>query len=174
MVAVVAGCDRGAAPSPSPPSSASARRAPAPSAQLAAPVAPASSAPVSLDARLAPLVGRWRGSSSVYGSVVDDRQTYTRREVELSVDPRGGFWLNLAREESYRCEATGSLGVVGDRLSMVVETSTCAAARAGDRVRFRVERVGDCVQQWSREEGRFPFEVEQLALRRVGCQVAAR
>lgn len=128
--------------------------------------------PAPLDAKLALLVGRWTGSSSVYAGVVDDHQTYTKRAIELEIDELGGWRSKLAREPSYRCEATGKLRAVDGSLSMEIETSTCSAAKPGARVQFTVERVGSCVQQWNRKQGTFPFEVEQLALRRAGCQDA--
>ncbi|MBK7584643.1 MAG: hypothetical protein IPI67_31215 [Myxococcales bacterium] len=124
------------------------------------------------------IIGRFKGSASVYATVVDEHQTYTKREIELEIDATGATKTKLTRGSlkgqqftpSYRCEASGKLRPSAGGFELELEVSTCAAAPAGAKGTFRIVRVGDCQLQYDRQSGKSPFEVEQIAVRREGCK----
>lgn len=125
------------------------------------------------------LVGDWRGSASVYGDVVEDHQTYDRRDVQLTLVAEGHFELamqvgntpggTLERVERH-CQASGRLAQSGSAVTLRVDSSTCRAAPGGSRAEAQLVRVNECLVQWNTRSGTMPYEVRQLALRRRDCR----
>lgn len=155
--------------------------APAP-ASSSAPREPSSSIPPSPAPSASSLAfppwmtGRWVGEATVYAAVVDGYQSYTKREVTLEI-AEGSVEGKVARgpqirgrwSPDYRCVFSAKLKPTEGRWVMTVDSSTCSAAGPHAEILFRIERVGACLAQWNRSKGTFPFEVEQIALRREGC-----
>ncbi len=149
----------------------------APSALTTPTTAPASSSPRRVVETW--LEGTWHGSASVYADVVDDHQTYDRREVQLSVTEDGQFEVTMQagntpggrlRQVSRRCQAVGHLTQKERVVVLHVAVSSCSAAPTGTQAKARIVRVNECLAQWNTLEGTMPYEVGQIALRREGCR----
>ena len=176
-------CERAApsngAASSAPSSATSPEPTPRVSSHPSATAPPSASSPPSDPAVASWLVGQWKGHTSTYAEVVDDHQTYTRTEVDMSIDATGAVTVALVRGNtpggrlvapSYRCKATGRLKPVAEQYVMQLETSTCRLAKAGSEARAQLQRVGKCLVQWNTREGRMPWDDHQIAFRRVGCR----
>jgi hypothetical protein len=115
----------------------------------------------------------------VYAEVVDDHQTYDRREVQLLIAEDGKLELTMDAGNTpggplgapeRHCRAVARSTQDEQRLSIEIDSSSCRAAPAGSRTQIQLHRVGECLVQWNTLAGTMPYEVAQIAFRRRDCR----
>lgn len=133
--------------------------------------------PEALDPRL---FGHWKGSTTVYSKVVSGQQTYTRREMDVTISRAGRVRIEMRKGLSrgtdlgppiQSCSASGELvPSVDQQLELRIAVSSCSAAKKGAQPRFKINWVGNCLTQWNTTAGPMPYEVDQITIRRSGCK----